>query len=723
MAINLNIKNEVLIRVYVVLFLLILAAIVIFGKAVRIQLIEGERWRALGATQFFEMRPIEAERGNILAEDGRLLATSLPFFDIAFDPLSSGMSAQDFNENIDSLAYCLANFVDNTYTPGGFKAYLLQQRADSNRYVLIKRGASYREKELISQFPLFRLGQFKGGFIVRQNFKRERPFGLMARRTIGYVREDVKPVGLEGSFDAVLQGQAGRQMMLMVDPQKETWIPIEDLTAIEPQRGDDIVTTLDMDLQAITEDALLQAMNYHNAEWGTAVVMEVKTGKIRAMANLGRTAEGWWETFNYAVGTPVEPGSVFKLASIMALLEDGYVNLTDTVYLNYGRTTFYDDELVDAIKHGKDTATVREAFELSSNVGMAKLVEKYYGNVRNRKGEVTQNAGQFIERLQQFHLNSPTGIEIEGEGRPFVKRAYSVEDQWSGTTLPWMSIGYEVMLTPLQLLTFYNAVANNGVMMKPYLVTETQNFGETLKQYRPTVIDKQIASKETIKLAQSLLRGVVERGTAAKLNPEGLPYTFAGKTGTTQLNYKRLNSRTHVGGYQATFVGYFPADNPMYSCVVVINNPKVGGIYGSEVAGPVFREIADRAFASRVELHQAINAKARPNLPERALPDMELGTQEDISTVLSSLNIPYRSEAKTEWTLVRATESDSLRLESRNLPKDRVPNVVGMGLRDALYALENRNLKVVVDGVGRVSTQSIRPGTPARGQTVSLTLR
>ncbi len=718
-----TIKNEVLIRVYVVLFLLVLAAVVIFSKAVRIHVYEGEKWRRQADEEFIDIRSVEAERGNILTEDGRMLATSLPFFDIAFDPVSSGMKEEDFVQNIDSLSYCLATYVDNTYTPGGFKEYLMQERRDSNKYVLLKKGATFREKEIMSRFPLFNKGQFEGGFIAKPYFKRARPFGLMARRTIGYVRDNAKPVGLEGYFDETLAGQEGRQMMLMVDRANETWIPIENLTRIEPERGDDIVTTLDMEMQAITEDALLHAMNYHNAEWGTAVVMEVATGKIRSIANLGRTEEGWWETYNYAVGTAVEPGSVFKLATIMALLEDGYVNLQDTVHLKGGRTTFYDEEVIDAVAHGLDTATIQQAFEQSSNVGMARLVDKYYGDALDSGGEGPSQAEQFIERLKKFKLHLPTGIEIEGEARPLIKEAYSVEDDWSGTTLPWMSFGYEVMLTPLQLLTFYNAVANGGQMMKPYLVTEVQNFGETLKEFRPAVIDRQIASEETIQDVQGLLRGVVERGTAYKLTADEPPYTFAGKTGTAQIDYQRLKNRTRIGGYQATFAGYFPAENPVYSCIVVINNPREHGFYGGDVAGPVFREIADKAFASRIELHRPVNVGAKPTLVENSLPDVDIGAKADVEQMLQFLDMPYADVSSTEWIVLRATERDSVKLFSKNFTDTQVPNVIGLGLRDAVYVLENRNLKVVTEGVGRVVLQSIRPGTPTRGQQIKLTLR
>lgn len=703
-----NIKNEVLIRVYIVLFLIVAAAVFIFSTAVRISVFEGERWRDRGQ-QFIKDRPVEAERGNILTEDGQLLATSIPVFDIAFDPNSRGIKPELLETQLDSLAYMLSTYVDPTFTPGGYRDYLLQQKESNRQYVRIKESASYAEKEMMSRFPLFREGQFKGGFIVEPKYRRERPFGLLARRTIGYVRENANPVGLEGFFHETLMGEEGQRLMMLVDGENDLWIPINDYETIEPKRGDDIVTTLDTELQDITEKALLRALNYHNADWGTAMVMEVKTGKIRSIANLGKTEEGWWETFNYGIGQAIEPGSTFKLATIMALLEDGKVRLEDSIPLYGGRTAIYEEDVVDSYAHGLEKATVRKAFEISSNVGMATLVHENYNQLQDANGKPIRQADQFIERLKQFKLHLPTGIKIEGESKPYIKDAYNSEQGWSGITLPWMSFGYEVMLTPLQLLAFYNAVANNGTLMKPYLVSEVQHLGETKEIYKPTIIDQAIASKSTIEQAQSLLEGVVERGTAKDLYTED--YRFAGKTGTAQIKYQRLKDRTSIGGYQASFAGYFPAENPLYSCIVVINRPRENGFYGGDVAGPVFREIADKTFASKVDLHAPINDAVAVNQKHGKLPSMNIGEKNDMAYLINHFELPSYGQPGSDWAVLQATASDSIKVLTRRMPKNQVPNVVGLGLRDAVFVLENRGLKVEVTGVGKVAQQSIKPGT------------
>jgi cell division protein FtsI (penicillin-binding protein 3) len=718
-----DIKNEVLYRVYFLLFgILLPVAGLLLYKTVVISYVEGEHWRELGQKNYLAYRTIEAERGNILAADGSLLATSIPYFNISMDPNSSGMSSSDWEESLDSLAFCLATLVDTRYTVGGYRDYLQAQRNAGARYVSIKKKAPYAEKNMIERFPLFNKGRLKGGFIAEKLSERKRPFGLLAQRTIGYVREGAKPVGLEGYFDEVLGGTPGKQLAIKVDPKEDLWMPVDDLTLIEPETGNDIVTTLDVNLQDIVENALYRAMNYHNADWGTAILMEVETGYIRAVANLEKLEDeaGWWETYNHAVGSAVEPGSTFKLASIMALLEDGYINLEDSIDIEKGQTEFYDEVLEDSSPESfkLDSISIRRAFEMSSNVGMAKLVDKFYG----RKEKINRNEGaeRFIRRLKEFNLNLPTGIEINGEAEPYIKEAYNTLDQWSGTTVPWMSIGYELEITPLQLLNFYNAVANDGVMMKPMLVTEIQRFGETIERIKPIALKQRIASRGTIEKAQELLEGVVERGTAYKLKTDR--YSFAGKTGTAQVGYRRGSNGTRVRGYRASFVGYFPAENPVYSCIVMINRPRQNGIYGGDVAGPVFREIADKVFATELDMHPPINRQERPVLASNELPRYDLGYKPDIEAVLEFLEMPAYGEPETDFVLLNST-NDSLTLEQRNLPLDVVPSVVGMGLRDALYVLENRGLEVSVDGFGKVVLQSIKPGTRIQGQKILLTLR
>jgi len=697
-----------------VLFIVVLIALVIFVKALKISVTDGQKWRDKGSDLYVSHKPLEAERGNILTEDGSLLATSLPFFEIRFDPNSTVMTEDDFYDNLDSLAYCLATFVDKTYTVGGMRDRLLQARESRHRNLLIKLKASYLETEMMSKFPLFNKGQFRGGFKVEPKPKRFRPFKRLARRTIGRIKDVDNPFGLEARFNDILTGEEGRRLMFRAP--NNTWIPLDDLTDIEPEKGDDIVTTLDINVQSIAHEALLRGMNHHQAESGTAIVMDVKTGAIKAIANLGLTNDGYFEVYNYAIGSKYEPGSTFKLASIMALMEDGYVDLYDSVAINRGKMLFYEEEMVDASLESLtiDTTTVRRAFEISSNVGIASLVNKYYGD--DDKGQ----ARKFISRLKEMKLHLPVNIEIDGEANPYIKEAYSKEDKWSGITLPWMSIGYEVELTPLQLLNFFNAVANDGQMMKPYLVSEIQRFGHPVQKFKPTVIDRQIASPETIRKAKILLESVVENGTAYKLKTT--QYKFAGKTGTAQIDYRRFGKTKKNVKHSASFAGYFPAHHPIYSCVVVIRNPTQNGIYGGDVAGPVFREIADKCFAQKIELHRALNERPKPRLASKQLPTYSVGNKDDLVKAMDYLNLTYDNYTDGQWAVLKA-DSDTITVYNRYISEEVVPNVVGMGLRDALYVLENLGLQVTVNGVGKVVRQSIKSGTKVQGQTIKLTLQ
>ncbi len=701
------IKNEVLIRVYIVMLVLVALAVTIFSKALFISTTEGKKWRNMGDSLYVRYMPIEPVRGNIFANDGSLLATSLPYYEIRFDPNANNITEQVFNNNVDSLGLCIS-YINNIYTAGGWRDYLRVSRAKGERYVLIKERATIEEYDRIKRFPLFRLGKYKGGLIAVQKNNREHPFGSLALRTIGYVKDDLK-IGLEGFYDNVVGGSQGKELMHRVG--RDIWLPLNNLTEVQPKNGDDLVTTIDINLQDITQEALLRSLDYHNADAGCAIVMDVKTGAIRAMSNMGRTQEGWGEIYNYAVGRKSEPGSTFKLASMMALLEDEFVNLEDTIDVNYGKTRFYERELEDSEKHGLKMTTVKHAFEMSSNVGVSRLIQRYYGE--NKRG------AKFIAHLKDFNLDKMSGIDISGETEPFIKEAYDAKYDWSGTTLPWMSIGYETALTPLQVLTFYNAVANDGEMMKPYLLSEIQRFGETIETFKPTIVKRRIASKKTIAKVKEMLEGVILNGTGKDLRTS--KYNFAGKTGTAQVNYSKLREEDEKG-YQASFAGYFPAENPTYSCIVVVYNPKQYGFYGAGVAGTVFREIADKAFTAKTELHQVINRREKPVMKAEMMPQADAGTREDLDYLLDYLNFRYYTLSKKDYVSLKLG-GDSLKIVDRNLPENVVPNVIGMRLKDALYLLENRGLKVGVNGYGVVKRQTVAPGSRAvKGTYIALGL-
>lgn len=704
----LNIKNEVLYRVYGVAALVMLVAVVIFARLYQISVVQADKWEEKANNMFMKWVEVKADRGNILADDGSLLATSLPFFDVHFDAKAEGLTDEVFYAGVDSLAWLLSTHIDQQYTPGAYKDWLIQLRQANDdtrgiRYVPIAKKLPYAKMMMLREFPIFRLGRHRGGLIMEQKADRERPFKLLAQRTIGYVRGDsILPVGLEGSFDNVLGGNKGKQLMLRVPG--DYYIPVNDLAEIEPQPGTDVVTTLDINIQDVAERALLEACETHDADHGCAIVMETKTGAIRAMANIGRTAQGWWETYNYAVGERVEPGSMFKLASFMALMEDNFIDdFQQKIPVYKGKVRIYDEELEDATPHGRDTMTIREVFANSSNVGTATMVQQCY------KGR--PNA--FVARLKQFGLADPVDIEIGGEETPIMKNPDDPKSEWSGTTLPWMSIGYELLLTPLQLLTFFNGVANDGRVMKPYLVQRTERYGDILKEFRPQTLRRNIADKKTIRKAHELLESVVLEGTARNIRSSAV--RLAGKTGTAQLNYHKFRASKGIR-HQAGFCGFFPAENPYYSCIVVISEPQRGGYHGAEVAAPVFRKIAEKCFAMKADLHPAINDTARIALRASKLPRYDAGSAQDIETSLRWLGLDHYPEADLEeWGVLKPEGRDSLVMARRIVADKTIPSVVGMGLKDAIYLLENRGCKVRVEGVGKVRRQSLEAGTRAGG--------
>lgn len=710
----LNIKNEVLVRVYVVAGAVLLVAIVIAVKLFTLSVTDAAKWRRKADEQYLRWVDAPSDRGNILATDGSLLATSLPFFDIHFDAKAEGMTDEIFYANVDSLAMMLSTHIDQQYTPGEYRDWLIGLRNGDPteikglRYVLVAKRLPFTKMKLLKDFPLFRLGRHKGGLIVEQKPERERPYKILAQRTVGYVRDGASPVGLEGTFDNVLGGSNGQRLMLRVPG--DMYIPLNNLAEIESKPGKDVRTTLDINIQDAAQQSLLRAVEKHGADHGCAIVMEVKTGKIRAMANIGRTKDGYWETFNYAVGEKVEPGSMFKLASFMAMMEDGHLDdLEQKVPVYRGKVKIFKEELVDAEPHGRDSMTIKEVFAHSSNVGTATLAQKFYGA---NKG---QQAG-FLERLHEFGLDMPTEIEVGGEEKPYFKNPNNAKDEWSGTTLPWMSIGYELLMTPLQLLQFYNAVANDGRMMKPFLVEQTEQYGDVIKEYKPTVVKRSIASKKTIESAKTLLRQVVLDGTAKNINQKN--FGIAGKTGTAQLNYHKLKSQTGIR-HQAGFCGFFPYENPVYSCIVVISEPKSGGYHGSEVAAPVFRDIARACFSLKSELHTPINSKNPDPFTVAELPAFDAGYREDLESSLKWLGLKFLDDQSknTDWAILSARSADSLMLVSRTISEKTVPSVVGMGLKDAVFLLENRGCRARIQGVGRVVRQSVPPGTRANGKT------
>jgi cell division protein FtsI (penicillin-binding protein 3) len=664
---------------------------------------EGPALIAKAQKQEIKIFSLKADRGNILSDKDNLLATSVPVFEIRMDVASGYISNAFFDRNVDSLAYRLASLFKNR-SKNFYLKILKKARARGNRYLLIHRHVSYSQLIQLRTFPIFRKGRNEGGLIAIQKTKRRLPFGQLAARTIGYEnKKEGLFVGLEGAYSNVLTGVNGKQIRRRING--GAWLPIHDDNEIEPRNGMDVLTTLDMNLQDVAENALLKQMINHEAEMGCAVLMQVKTGNIKAIANLryDKNSGAYLESYNMAIGEKYEPGSTFKLASVISALDDHKFKLSDSVSVKKGYVVYYGRTLHDAHVIGNGMITIRQAFEHSSNVGISKVIQKAYKN----------NPSKFIAHLYAMDLNKPLGLKIAGEATPYIK---SPKDKkyWYLTSLPWMSVGYGLEITPLQLLTFYNAVANNGVEVKPRFVTAISDGGRIVKKFGVQVRNPQIAPLSVIRKAQSLLVGVVLHGTAQNL--KNSHFQIAGKTGTAKIS---KDGQYIPGAYNATFVGYFPASDPQYSCIVVINKPK-HGYYGSGVAAPVFKEIADKVYATSLAIH----VKSKRDTMKESIPlAVNAAWYPDLKTIYKALGVKTAKGSYADTWAVTGDKHEKVVFRAKTFAKNMVPNVKGMTAKDAVYLLENRGLTTTVQGRGVVYKQSIRPGTPLRkGQKIIIQL-
>lgn len=688
-----DIKKDILWRVYLIYFGILIFGIAIIAKVVYIQVKEGVQLKAKAQTQELKVFDLEANRGNILDKKGNLLATTVPIFEVRFDVSSPYISNNLFKQKIDSIAHGLSNILNLSQTK--LKSSLVKARNKGNRYFLINRRVTYNQLKQIRELPILRDGRYRGGLIAIQKTKRAMPYNELAARTIGYVIEKENLfVGLEGAYTDVLTGKNGKMVMRRIN--HGDWIPTHDENDIEPRDGLDIVSTIDVHIQDVTENALLKQLLNHKAYQGCAVVMEVSTGHIIAIANLRYDSSDskYKEIYNYAIGESIEPGSTFKLASILAALEDNKIKLTDSLVTGEGYTRYYSREMKDVHKIGNGRITVRDAFEQSSNVGISRIIYESYKDQPEK----------FIDKLYSMSLNKPIGLKIKGEGIPRIKHP-SKKKTWYGTSLPWMSIGYELTITPLQTLTYYNAIANNGVMVKPMFVSEIKEGGAVIEKFSTEIINSSIASQQTIDSAKSLLEGVVERGTG-KYVFRNSPYKVAGKTGTAQI---ASNGSYNKKNYNATFVGYFPADNPHYSAIVVINNPSAGKYYGSSVAAPVFKDVADNLYATSLVMEENRNSNDNQSIP---IPKKVIWT-DDIKSIYANLEIGDTVQFPAIGDWIKASSDDGkISFDDVTFSETRVPNVIGMKAKDAVYLMENAGLQTIISGKGKVRNQSIKAGKP-----------
>jgi cell division protein FtsI (penicillin-binding protein 3) len=663
-----------MIRTFLVYIAVLAVGIAILAKAVMVQTKEGDELRALAEHVETRFDTLQASRGDILACDGSLLATDVPIYEVGIDP--SVIDSVLFFNGIDLLSQQL-NHMFPKRSAERWKKGLLEAKSKNKRYFLVDLNVTLGQVREMQTFAILDQGR-KGGLSVSQpKFKRIHPYGSLANRTIGYVN-DGKLVGLESACDSILRGQDGHRKQRHLH--HGVWIPIEDENNIEAVNGNDIVSTLDIGIQDIAERALKHALVENKAEQGCAIVMEVPTGEVKAITNLQRDKETdkCYEGYNFALGVGIEPGSTFKLASMLVLLES-YPDLDINSHINIGRgplvfsnKKMYDDHTI----HPDGRVTIREVFEQSSNKGTAKLITDYFGSQPEK----------YVNGLYAMGLNVPLNTGMAGEARPYIKHPIFDKKNWAKTSLPWMSIGYELRLPPLQILTLYNAVANGGKMMKPMFVKEIRKEGIPIQTIEPTVLKEHIASQKTIDSIQSMMKGVVLRGTAKML--KGTEYGIAGKTGTAQLYnvekkaYKWVNADGRIErDYNVTFVGFFPADNPMYTCIVVISKAKGRFYSAGKVAAPAFKEIADRVYATKIK---------------------------------GMIEAEPPTERKPEYSYITdPAQYDSL----------RVPDVRGMNVSDAVYLLENMGWATSFEGYGPVVQQSVNAGdTLRKGRVINLKL-
>jgi cell division protein FtsI (penicillin-binding protein 3) len=661
-------EKNILNRLYFIAGCMFIFGLLVLFKLVNIQFVQGDKYRAMASERVVKDVTIPANRGNVYSVNGNLLATSIPKYDIRLDAITP--SFKTFEANLKPLCDSLSKYSGKSSSY--YQKDIRKARANKNRYYLIARNIGYSDYIRLRNFPLLRLGAFKGGLIVEQTTKREHPMGGIAQRTIGYERVDedgnVTRPGIDGAYGIqYLRGVDGKRKKQQIG--KGQWKPLNDANEIEPKDGYDVYTTINVNIQDIAHHALLEQLEYYKADHGCVVVMETKTGEVKAISNLGRNSNGYYyERLNYAVGESHESGSTFKLMALAAALEDKVIDTSDVVDTERGILSFYGKKVRDSKHGGYGKITISKAFEVSSNTGIVKAIDQAY----------SKNPRKFVDRLYAMNLNQKLDLPIIGEPSPIIPHPDN-KQRWSGIALQWMAYGYGVSFTPLQTLTFYNAIANDGEMVKPQFLREVKEFDKVIVPFKKEVINKQICSKETVDKVRQLMKNVVEKkhGTGHRLYSEN--FSMAGKTGTCQKDYSKKDKLSYI----SSFAGYFPADNPKYSCIVVIHEPdKSVGYYGADVSGPVFKKIAQKIFTDTPIIDEFESLEVKNASAEKEYED-------------------YYNLAQTYKTIM--------------------PSVVGLPAMDAMALLENMGLQVKLDGVGIVKAQSVSKGEKVkRNETIIL---
>ncbi len=710
--------NRILMSYFVVVLLLGTLAVFILMQAINTAFVERDKWMKLAENTKLPNRLVLPGRGNIYSSDGKLMATSVPRYYMYLDFMAEGFKVDSFykgkNNNVDSLAYCLSHLLKDR-TPAAYKAHLVngQKSSKKSRQYLIYNGqVSYTDLKAIRKFPFVRLGANRSGFYTREMVRRQKPFGTLASRTIGdiYGEIEVEGVtkgknGLELQYDSLLRGQPGLNAIKRIEGR---WTGVAE---IEPVPGMDLVTTININIQDITEKSLVDKLREIDAESGTAVVMEVSTGEIKAITNMARVGEGQYaETKNHAVADEIEPGSTFKVASMMVALEDGVCHPGDSVDTGNGVFMYKGARMTDhnSNKGGYGRITAEQAIWFSSNIGVAKLILRGYEN----------SPSKYIDGLYRIGMTEDLHLEIPGAGRAKIKHPKNKDQYWSQLSLPWISFGYETQIPPIQTLAFFNAIANNGKMMRPMFTRAILQNGEEYRSFSPEVIKSSICSDKTLRIIQDMLLGVVEKGTGAPVFSDAV--RIAGKTGTAQI---ASGGVYRTSGHQVSFCGYFPADDPQYTCIVVIRRPRIGYPSGGTMSGAVVKAIAEKIYAT----HTVVNVrKMDRDSMAVAVPVVMKGDIGALETVMDKLDIDYSSrDVHSSWVQAESQiEQGRIQLSDLTVREGLIPNVIGMGAKDGVFLMEQAGLQVSLSGAGRIVSQSIPSGQRAvKGQTVLLTLR
>ena len=705
------IQKKIMIRYSFIILVMILVGLAIVCKAGVIMFAERQYWKDVADRFVKENVTVRPTRGNIISADGQLMASSLPEYKIYMD-FKAGGAIKDslLMHNLDSICEGLHQIFPDK-SKQYFKGHILKGRKKMSRnYLLYPKRISYIEYKEAKRLPVFNLSKYRGGFHEQSFNQRKKPFGSLAMRTLGDMYSDLTlgaKNGLELSYDSILKGKEG------ITHRQKVMNKYLNIVDIPPVHGCDIISTIDVSMQDIAEKALVDKLKEINATVGVAILMEVKTGEIKAIVNMTKCNDGVYrEVKNNAVSDLMEPGSTFKTASIMVALEDGKITPDTQVDTGNGIYNMHGAKMKDHNWHrgGYKVLTTTEALMVSSNIGVSKLIDDNYHN----------NPKKFVEGLHKIGIAQPLGIEIVGAGDPRIR--IPTKENWSRTALAWMSIGYETQIPPISTVTFYNAIANNGVLVKPKFVKSIVKDGQVIEEIPTKVLNPAIASPKTIHDIQVILEKVVSKGLGKRAGSK--QFLVSGKTGTAQISQGKAGYTNGKRKYLVSFCGYFPSDNPKYSCIVAIQKnglPASGG----GMAGPVFKNIAERVFAK----HLAMDIREAKDSTSILIPDTKNGNISQAEYVLSNIDVKTEGFSSSfmdnnpVWGTTQK-EDTHVALNETKITENRVPKVIGMGAKDAVYLLESVGLRARVVGVGKVKSQSIPAGNKIhKGQTILLRLK